>query len=120
MAFTLEERQALGIHGFLPPRVKTQQEQVEHCRLCLERLDDDLNKYIFLMGLLVRTEIFLQQKKNVKPVNLGSEWETVLSSHERKHRENVAFGLYTDSWFGVSEIWFGFQASQRTVYNHLW
>lgn len=53
MAFTLEERQALGIHGLLPPCVKTQEEQVEHCKLCLERLDDDLNKYLFLIGLLV-------------------------------------------------------------------
>ena len=31
MAFNLEERQALGIHGLLPPRVKTHQEQVENC-----------------------------------------------------------------------------------------
>ncbi|RZB39310.1 NADP-dependent malic enzyme, partial [Asbolus verrucosus] len=56
MAFSLEERQALGIHGLLPPRVKTQEEQVEHCRMCLQRLDDDLNKYIYLMGLLDRNE----------------------------------------------------------------
>lgn len=53
MAFTLEERQALGIHGLLPARVKTQEEQLEHCKKCLERLDDDLNKYLYLMGLLV-------------------------------------------------------------------
>lgn len=53
MAFTFEERQALGIHGLLPPRVKTQEEQVQHCKLCLDRLDDPLNKYLFLMGLLV-------------------------------------------------------------------
>ncbi|CAH1373378.1 unnamed protein product [Tenebrio molitor] len=56
MAFTLEERQALGIHGLLPARVKTQEEQVEHCCACLQRLDDDLNKYIFLMSLLDRNE----------------------------------------------------------------
>lgn len=53
MAFTFEERQALGIHGLLPPRVKTQEEQIQHCKLCLDRLDDPLNKYLFLMGLLV-------------------------------------------------------------------
>lgn len=53
MAFTFEERQALGIHGLLPPRVKSQEEQIDHCKMCLDRLDDNLNKYIYLMGLLV-------------------------------------------------------------------
>ncbi|KAF5303430.1 hypothetical protein FQA39_LY09974 [Lamprigera yunnana] len=56
MAFTLEERQALGIHGLLPVRVKTQEEQLQHCRACLDRLTDDLNKYIYLMGLLDSNE----------------------------------------------------------------
>ncbi|KAF5298964.1 hypothetical protein FQR65_LT09513 [Abscondita terminalis] len=56
MAFTLEERQALGIHGLLPARVKTQDEQLEHCKQCVDRLDDNLNKYIYLMGLLDRNE----------------------------------------------------------------
>ncbi|XP_065157600.1 NADP-dependent malic enzyme-like isoform X3 [Atheta coriaria] len=56
MAFTLEERQALGIHGLLPPRVKTQDEQLVHAKCCLDRLDDNLNKYIYLMGLLDRNE----------------------------------------------------------------
>ncbi|KAK4882677.1 hypothetical protein RN001_005996 [Aquatica leii] len=56
MAFTLEERQALGIHGLLPARVKTQEEQLEHCKQCMDRLSDNLNKYIYLMGLLDRNE----------------------------------------------------------------
>lgn len=53
MGFTIEERQTLGIHGLLPPRVKTQDEQVELCTLSIDRYEDDLNKYIYLMGLLV-------------------------------------------------------------------
>ncbi|KAF4524568.1 hypothetical protein B566_EDAN015518 [Ephemera danica] len=56
MAFTLEERQALGIHGLLPPRFKTQEEQLELCKLSVERYSEDLNKYIYLTGLQDRNE----------------------------------------------------------------
>ncbi|CAL7937574.1 unnamed protein product [Xylocopa violacea] len=56
MAFTIEERQILGIHGLLPAAVKSQEEQLELCRLNLERYEDDLSKYIYLIGLLDRNE----------------------------------------------------------------
>ncbi|XP_038218741.1 NADP-dependent malic enzyme-like isoform X1 [Zerene cesonia] len=56
MAFTIEERQVMGIHGLLPPRVKSQEEQVHLCKLSIERYEDPLNKYIYLMGLLDRNE----------------------------------------------------------------
>jgi len=56
MAFTLEERQLLGIHGLIPPRFKTQEEQLELCRLNVERYQEDLNKYIYLIGLQDRNE----------------------------------------------------------------
>lgn len=56
MAFTIEERQTLGIHGLLPARVKSQEEQVQLCKLSIERYENPLNKYIYLMGLLDRNE----------------------------------------------------------------
>lgn len=56
LAFTIEERQALGIHGLLPPRVRTQDEQVHLCKIHLDRYKDDLNKYVYLVGLLDRNE----------------------------------------------------------------
>jgi len=56
MAFTLQERQMLGIHGLIPPRFKTQEEQVHLCKLNLDRYQEDLNKYIYLAGLQDRNE----------------------------------------------------------------
>nr|CAD7432536.1 unnamed protein product [Timema monikensis] len=51
LAFTLEERQQLGIHGLMPPRFKTQEEQLELCRISVERYQEDLNKYLYLIEL---------------------------------------------------------------------
>jgi malate dehydrogenase (oxaloacetate-decarboxylating)(NADP+) len=57
MAFTLQERQALGIHGLLPPRFKTQEEQVRLCKENVERYHEDLNKHIYLVGLQVGADL---------------------------------------------------------------
>ncbi|MCL4122650.1 UNVERIFIED_CONTAM: hypothetical protein GTU68_000379 [Idotea baltica] len=56
MAFTLEERQVLGIHGLIPPRFKTQEEQVDLCRKNVARYQESLNKYIYLSSLQDRNE----------------------------------------------------------------
>ncbi|XP_069186030.1 NADP-dependent malic enzyme isoform X4 [Procambarus clarkii] len=56
MAFTLEERQVLGIHGLIPPRFKTQEEQVDLCQKNIERYKEPLNKFIYLAGLQDRNE----------------------------------------------------------------
>lgn len=56
LAFTIEERQALGIHGLLPAIVRTEAEQVQHCLTLLNRYENDLDKYIYLVGLMDRNE----------------------------------------------------------------
>ncbi|XP_022912041.1 NADP-dependent malic enzyme-like [Onthophagus taurus] len=56
LAFTLEERQILGIHGLQPARVKTQEEQIELCKISLSRYTDSLNKYLYLNNLHERNE----------------------------------------------------------------
>lgn len=56
LAFSLEERQILGIQGLLPARVKTEEEQVEHCLMLLDRLENDLDKYMYLNNLAERNE----------------------------------------------------------------
>jgi len=56
MAFTLEERQALGVHGLLPPRIKNQAEQVDNCLRNVRRYSEDIDKYLYMTDLLVRNE----------------------------------------------------------------
>lgn len=56
LAFTLEERQTLGIHGLQPARFKSQEEQLELCKISLNRYTVDLNKYLYLADLHDRNE----------------------------------------------------------------
>ncbi|KAM9018748.1 NADP-dependent malic enzyme [Ara ararauna] len=56
MAFTLEERQQLNIHGLLPPCFLGQDAQVYSILQNFERLTCDLDRYILLMSLQDRNE----------------------------------------------------------------
>lgn len=53
LAFTLEERQVLGIHGLQPARFKSQEDQLELCKISISRYQEDLNKYLYLVDLQV-------------------------------------------------------------------
>ncbi len=55
-AFTEEERDAYGLRGLLPPRVFTIEEQLARIRRNFEAKPNDLEKYIFLVGLQDRNE----------------------------------------------------------------
>jgi malate dehydrogenase (oxaloacetate-decarboxylating)(NADP+) len=55
-AFTVAERDALGLRGLLPPHVQTQAEQVERVFGNLARKPTDLERYISLMALAGRNQ----------------------------------------------------------------
>lgn len=55
-AFTLEEREALGLSGLLPPHVSTMKEQVERALSSIRRKESDIDRYIFLSALQKRNE----------------------------------------------------------------
>ena len=55
-AFTAAERDALGLHGLLPPRISSQQQQVEHVMYNVRRKPNNLEKYLYLIGLQDRNE----------------------------------------------------------------
>lgn len=56
MAFTIEERQMLRLHGLLPPTVIDQDLQLERSLLNFNQLTSDLEKYIYLTDLQVRNK----------------------------------------------------------------
>ncbi|XP_041109169.1 NADP-dependent malic enzyme [Polyodon spathula] len=56
MAFSLEERLQLGIHGLLPPCFLSQDVQVLRVLRNYDMKKDDLDRYIFLMSLQDRNE----------------------------------------------------------------
>lgn len=56
MAFSLEERQQLGIHGLLPPCFISQDIQLLRVLKNYDMKRDDLDRYVFLMGLQDRNE----------------------------------------------------------------
>lgn len=53
MAFSLQERQCLGIHGLLPPAFETQERQVYRVMCQLRAQPDDLSRYVILDNLQV-------------------------------------------------------------------
>uniref|UniRef100_A0A8C6V1X6 NADP-dependent malic enzyme n=1 Tax=Neogobius melanostomus TaxID=47308 RepID=A0A8C6V1X6_9GOBI len=56
MAFSLEERQQLGIHGLLPPCFISQDVQLLRVLKNYDMKRDELDRYVFLMGLQDRSE----------------------------------------------------------------
>lgn len=55
-AFDDDERDALGLRGLLPPRVATQEQQLERVLENYRRKENPLEKYIYLISLQERNE----------------------------------------------------------------
>uniref|UniRef100_A0AAQ4PUP4 Malic enzyme n=1 Tax=Gasterosteus aculeatus aculeatus TaxID=481459 RepID=A0AAQ4PUP4_GASAC len=56
IAFSLEERLQLGIHGLLPPCFNSQDLQLQRVLKNYDMKRDELDRYVFLMGLQDRSE----------------------------------------------------------------
>ncbi|KAK5971897.1 Malic enzyme, partial [Trichostrongylus colubriformis] len=73
MAFSLAERQYLGIHGLLPPAFMTQEQQAYRVMTRIREEKDNLQKYIILDELQSRTEklfykVLCENVKELMPI----------------------------------------------------
>ncbi|KAK7602678.1 hypothetical protein V9T40_006652 [Parthenolecanium corni] len=62
--YSVVERQRLGILGLLPAAVRTDEEEIARCKANLDRLTDDLDKYIYLAHLQDANERLFYQLLN--------------------------------------------------------
>jgi len=56
-AFTIDERRKLKLSGYLPPRVKTLEEQVESSLDILDKKETDIEKFIYIRSLYDRNVV---------------------------------------------------------------
>ncbi len=56
-AFTIEERKKLKLSGFLPPRVKTLEDQIRGCLATVREKGSDIQRYIYLRNLYDRNVV---------------------------------------------------------------
>ncbi|MDF2604149.1 NAD-dependent malic enzyme [Sphingomonas sp.] len=67
-AFTEQERQEYGLEGLLPPSVETLDTQVERALGHLDAKPDDLERYVYLIGLADRNETLFYKVLMSDPV----------------------------------------------------
>ncbi len=60
-AFTLEEREELGLNGLLPPKVSTLEQQIARSYRNYSQMRTPLEKYQHLIGLMSRNELLFYQ-----------------------------------------------------------
>ena len=83
-AFTVAERDALGLHGLLPPRVCTMEEQIVRVMENLRRKESPLEKYIFLTAL---------QGVTADVESARHYWQQYLAQHQAREVGRVGYSI---------------------------
>ena len=72
-SFTAAERDALGLRGLLPPRIFSQAQRVQHIMNNIRRKPNNLEKYLYLIGLQDRNEklfyrVLIENMEELSPI----------------------------------------------------
>lgn len=89
MAFSLQERQYLGIHGLLPPAFMTEEQQAYRVISKLRKQPNDLARYIQLDALQVLNLILRKDE------GLGEEF-----SSTQRSDQGIFLAFLGFLWFG--------------------
>nr|XP_016930509.1 NADP-dependent malic enzyme [Drosophila suzukii] len=97
LAFTLNERRVLSIHGLLPVAVRTMDEQVTACAKTLDTFNTQLQRYVYLTYLSRRNRrlfyyLLLTNPERYVPLTDASGNMEVLKIHRMLH--SVGQGLF--------------------------
>ncbi|QHZ48088.1 NAD-dependent malic enzyme [Bacillus sp. NSP9.1] len=92
VAFTVEERKALGLTGLLPPKVLTLEEQAKRAYQQFRSQPDDLSKNVYLTALHDRNEVLFYRllndhMKEMLPIVYTPTVGTAIQQYSHEYRK---------------------------------
>ncbi|KPV41825.1 NAD-dependent malic enzyme [Alicyclobacillus ferrooxydans] len=119
-AFTLEERQALGLKGLLPPKVLTIDEQARRAYEQYSAQQNDLFKHVYLMALRDRNEVLFyrlitEHLSEMVPIIYTPTVGTAIQRYSHEYQRSRGVYLSIDDPDGIEEAFHNFEADSDDI-----
>ena len=119
-AFTLEEREDLGLKGLLPPQVLTIDEQARRAYEQYSAQSNDLFKHVYLMALRDRNEVLFyrlltQHMAEMIPIIYTPTVGTAIQRYSHEYQRSRGVYLSIDDPDGIAEAFRNFGADADDI-----
>lgn len=119
-AFTLEEREALGLKGLLPPQVLTIDEQARRAYEQYSAQSNDLFKHVYLMALRDRNEVLFyrlltEHMAEMVPIIYTPTVGTAIKRYSHEYQRSRGVYLSIDDPDGIEEALRNFGADSDDI-----